>query len=141
VWVPGVAYSLAHVRGNHVYLGPSGINPSPGGRVDEEVIRGFFEGALSLALDSKRDGVDGIVVYVPEPLEPEEEEGEEASARVVCAVLEEAGFALQEVTTRMARPGGLPTDAGAGECALRDVDVDVPGDAASCLTVASLDLG
>lgn len=164
VWIPNVAYSVAHVRGRHVYLGPCGMNPAAVaateggggggevGAVDEKIIGGFFEGVLALATRTLADGrrdVDGIVVYVPEALETgsDAEEGEARgfkAASVVRRVLEEAGFEAQEVTTRMA--------AAAGECASGEDDIDdidaaassaeeVPGDASSCLTVASLDLG
>ena len=173
VWIPGVAYSLAHVRGNHVYLGPSGVmRPPPpssgaagvdggGGAiesnvnakanaedasvnasvVEEKVVLGFFEGVLSLASrvlanQAEGEGVDGIVVYVPESLreslseettsddEADDEaaarDSNSAAARAVRGLLEEAGFELQETTVRMARPP--PDDAAAadGECVLRD---------------------
>mmetsp|Transcript_29110 Transcript_29110/g.72733 ORF Transcript_29110/g.72733 Transcript_29110/m.72733 type:complete len:300 (-) Transcript_29110:152-1051(-) len=218
IYIPGLAYSLAHVRGSHIYLGPSGVVPraargeeganltaQDSEHLEVESVNGtamhgpkgaatmaatmvkeegaatmaaggdmlvdgdghiddFFKDALSLALHEllSGDGLDGIVVYVPQPLDPddEEERGIEAErhayiefslARVVQAALEDAGFEFQEVTTRMARLSG---DAGmgglmsaSGECVARfeddglDVKMVVPGDASRCLTVASLDLG
>ena len=160
IYIPGLAYSLAHVRGSHIYLGPSGVVPraargeeganltaqdskhlevesvhgaamhgakgaatmvkeegaatkAPGGDMlvdGDGHIDDFFKDALSLAVHEllSGDGLDGIVVYVPQPLDPddEEERGIEAErhvyiefslARVVQAALEDAGFELQEV--------------------------------------------
>jgi len=214
IYIPGLAYSLAHVRGSHIYLGPSGVVPraargeeganltaQDSEHLEVESVHGaamhgakgaatmvkeerattkaaggdmlvdgdghiddFFKDALSLAVHEllSGDGLDGIVVYVPQPLEPddEEERGIEAErhthvefslARVVQAALEDAGFELQEVTTRMARLSGDSGRGGltsaSGECVAQyeddglDVKMVVPGDASRCLTVASLDLG
>ena len=143
VWNPGVAYSLAHIRGNHVYLGPAGVLASTGNtRPDEKMIRDFFDATVSLARsflveqpEIDEGGVDGVVVYVREPLHfhatmsSKDEEGDVAGAGaapwvMVREALEVAGFELQETTTRMTRPG-----------------IDEPGDTTRCLTVASLDLG
>ena len=183
VWVPGRAYCISHVRGNNIYLGPTGIMPRSEGKAgdeesgEQEDVQEFFEDVVTLALRTlvaHRD-LAGIVAYVPESLEDaaediraggvsaaslgkseEEVGGGGRAASAVRRVLEEAGFALEEITTRMARPGWIDDDEGGGKdwdaaddgddnaarCVrLVDAQSLAPGDAARSLTVASLDLG